>query len=974
MLKELCLLTAFTLATAQLDHRHSYYKNWNRLVKPQEPLPVIYTPENLYTFLENPYLAIIWEELEIAPSFDLTLQFLRSNYITKIQEEIKPFQQEQVEVWNYVPPENWSGVFPNHTTRILDKIYIRPHTALLARVVEVDGKLMERTPTQCPFVLKKSEFNKGNTPRIYRKVIAEPISETETQLTPYLCFYLLPDVCERFELVDNDKYLYDALEYTPFKIHNGEHQECPGTKIVDYEVTEKLPRQIGHAKPDNTVRYWNMTCRCPYQCTVFIGGDIQLAIADSRLLASVTKISSTESAQYELRQYYAIHGIKTGNEHGFRPDNYYEWSNADKRWHVNDFQLQPISFVSSLFIAMWGLPSNDSINKIYCTMPRGYNSKHLMSLPRSSYKVPQVVTFEDGSSLVDFGMVNGTSVYGPNPVFLAADTTLEPTEGSCKGPNGYVWNGSFTVIKDENLPFCPIGRPMPQLVCKANKLIQSTKFYIVPRKLEFDPITCEVLCPTKPCTPQLRANPLYQVCEKLVDSINTYINHKADPGVELPQVSYEPLATKTNIQKFEQEVVGELVTKTIHEVKAIGSELDSIVSWLPKFSEKFSDGNGNFAIPEGIAELLPNWTPEFGSGEVWNYRDGLDKMAALPWLVAWRLGRQVNVLGLTTGVLVEGLKRVAATSNVNFEAIKETLELQTKQITNNYNSITNLYNLVVGVTESLETKLQEINYRVDALEYMASKLAQVQQLYIDVRLAAERIKTDIRFQDQRELACRHGLPQCTEGDDIMLNFNRIITPTQDILIMVVLAADECEYVFETLSNCNNRTGLIAPFPCVYQGTDYDDLSLVNKTNDQPCSRNPIQLDTCEFTNEEAFKYSIFDYTQHKIIPQNTTIEKTVFDAKIGDIQWFNLAVNNSIAKIKQISFAGLEMPSQKDIENTRNYYATQKKWTFWDYLRWAFYVLCFSLVAVILAPIIKLIATIWNCCSGCCNHSGYKQL
>nr|AVM87580.1 spike protein [Guangdong chinese water snake torovirus] len=573
--------------------------------------------------------------------------------------------------------------------------------------------------------------------------------------------------------------------------------------------------------------------------------------------------------------------------------------------------------------------------------------------PTSFDYTPPMVVMLGNQRFVDFGVVNGTQTYGPDPQFVSNQATLLPTKGSCKYKSGYFFRGSFEIVDESTVPLCGPADHLPTLkTCYSEKLQPDRLTVFAQKKLWMPPVSCITLC-TNPlkCETSETVSPYYQACLLIAAQINDLTGNSGAPaGIPVDSALTSYVFNVTKYVNFTQEVI------KVKEQSAI-RPLNNAIKKMDALRQKLIPIRGGGPIATNPSPFLDIW----GEGQ-YNSDSDMNWVAALPWLAGWRYGRQINTLNYAMKSVVDALADYVPTLNKNFQYVTEILTSVSSQATNNYKSITQLYDNFRSSYSDLTREINNIKLQMSRDQYMAAKVATLNNLYTQVVSAKSTIETDIKLFAIRRDQCRSKEYGCTGGSGTYLFHSEVETEDYLQLIISYLRPVNCSFLYQTSSFCLYDTLYVPPFPCIIQAEKIPrqptDLNYINMTDGKPCQLDTIKIKGCDQTPEFTDAVKLVNLFDKDIVRSNVTLTNIEFNQKIGNITGFFSGVSTLVSQIDL-----LRDPAQYFNDTITKYYdaifGNSNNWSFWDYLKIAIVVL---IVLILLPIIIPIIQSCFFCC------------
>nr|AVM87586.1 spike protein [Guangdong mandarin rat snake torovirus] len=927
----------------------------------------ILSPNDLRTLWE--YDQKVWYEWGWTAASGLTFEQWRNQRDKQRQQANEQKARERIptRIPSNTDPtlESLLKTQPNPTITRQGKIYLNPHNQLAIRTSFSNGVWSSQPRSTCP----------QNVPIVYIDEL-EQYGQDKFRPVVYAQHQVLSNVRQKLILID------DTTKWTCKTITaRCKLLQCTDTRIQAAQQQFAAANTLKALASQNHIDVLKVDCSCPLQCSVFIDADILVTVIDGRVtktivgadtISGITQALNNQFYQLQIpliqktcQNIYARYQQSNKYEQptctDVKTQQLYYVNNIDNTLQANrpsSSNLRSYTYSNSLLLFYQAPLGPLTIPNVYCSIPKSVPrttvQQQLGQVEAVDYIPPQVVTFAQ-SRLVDFGFsTEGYRIYGQDPVFLSPSITLRPTEGSCRLSTGFLFTGSFKVIENKDIPFCKPSDYAPvEQVCFSSKLVQKQAVFYQNKNIPLDPVNCKSLC-LNPllCVADEIKSPLMQSCELLATQINTIIG-KSDQslGFSLRNRTSIPTTTTntTLLFNFIQEVVSFDFKQTKIKAAAISSEMEKFIRLLTPISNK----------PTNVAPQLGflSWWDE----AQFNSDSDMDKVAALPWLAGYRYGRQINTLNFATQTLIRGLAETIKSTNENFNTVNNALKLISGQTQSNYKSITSLYTTFSSSIQVLANSIQQLQIRVRQVEYMTAKLAGLNQLYTEVKVAQLELKTNIELFKNRVLACRQKQQQCNGGIGPVLYHSEIETPDYYQLIVHYLGEEKCERRFQSSSFCEGNILFVSPYPCIFLGNTSADVllkkNMVNMTDGSQCTFKPILIQGCNVPQDQVEKAKLFNLYAKDISPSSINFTTVLFEAEIQNITHFNDTLNNYLNSIKVLE------PLGKYFTDVANKWFDSingiSGWTFWDYLKWA----AIALVVIILLPIIlPIINTLLLCC------------
>lgn len=845
------------------------------------------------------------------------------------------------------------------------KTYLNPYNQIAIRVSFEDGVWSPRPGTTCL----------QNVPITYTDE-QEQVGKDKFIPVVYARHQVLSQIGQKLILID------DPSKWTCKTIRaKCQPIQCTDTRIRQQQEIFAAANTLKALPSQNKIEVLKLDCACPLQCSTFIDADALVVITDQRVTKTIVGADTITGITQALNdQFYqeqiplhqqTCQNIYVRFQHGPKEvqptcrevmtQQLYYINNLNNAIQANRplaSNLRAYKYLTSLIVFYQAPLGPLTVPNIYCSVPKATPrttvQQQLGQIENINYTPPQVVTFAN-SRLVDFGFSQqGYRIYGQDPVFLSPSITLRPTKGSCRISAGFLFTGSFTVVENKDIPFCsPTDYAPVEQVCYSSNLIQKQAVFYQNKNIPLNPVDCKALCldPLLCVADEIRS-PLMQTCELLAAQINTIIGRPdANLGFDLKNKTTLPTTTTntTLLFNFVQEVVSFDFKETKLKAAVISDAMEKFIRLLTPLSSK----------PVNVAPQ-PGFISWWNEGQ-FNTDSDLDKVAALPWLAGYRFGRQINTLNFATQTLIRGLASTIKSTNENFNNINNALRLISGQVQSNYKSITSLYNTFSASIQTLANSIQQLQIRVRQVEYMSAKLAALNQLYTEVKVAQLEIKTNTELFKNRVLACRQKQQQCNGGIGPVLYHSEIETLDYYQLIVYYLGEEKCERRYQSSSFCESNTLFVAPYPCIFLGNTSADVllkrNMINMTDGSQCTFQPILIQGCNVDASMIEKAKIYNLYAKQISPSSINFTTIQFEAEIQNITHFNQTLNKYLESIKVLE------PLGKFFTDVANKWFESingvSGWTIWDYLKWA----AIALVVIILLPIIlPIINTLLLCC------------
>lgn len=705
-----------------------------------------------------------------------------------------------------------------------------------------------------------------------------------------------------------------------------------------------------------------LSCDCPVGCLFVFDGQVLLAIADG--IIQTTVISSTNlyyihqqlnGYASDLKNFY-LHcpKLSTNKKSSARPACYHVPTTSRYRSYLNGTLepsitrrspslLKEFFFTFSLMIVHTVPVGPLTIPKLYCAAKRSSPQAGILDFSISSedYIPPQVIVY-NGQKFVDFGIFDGVQKFGPDPQFISASLSRLPTEGSCLIGSNYLFQGNFSVIKPDRVPLCGPQDHIPrETSCYAKKLVPKQVSIFAQRRLVVPPTDCKLLCNNRiQCTQNELNNPLYHACiliGRKIDALADNLN-----SVSGSAITYTSSGVVVNVTKHFQLTQNAVKVAQVKFQPRITTSLKAFEKYLGYFSLFSTDS-------------YPNAVKDIFTDVQYNSIGDMHGIAAFPWIAGFRFGRQINTINYSIKGIMETLRDLIPQLNENFHSVKTAISALSSQISYNYQSISQLYQIIGKGYEELQHQVNHLTVEMSNTQYMAAKLATLNQLYTELSNQKQTLDTNLKLYNIRLNQCRGRDYGCIGASGVYLYHAEVATPDYLHLIIDYLGPETCEDLFQSSSLCLYDTLYLPPFPCIFQSKkssdDIKDYNSINMTNGEKCLLDYIKVDGCHQERHFIQQTQLSNLFHVEIPRGNVTITKLDFQHSVANISNFNQSINKILDNIKEI--APVEHHFTKMVDQYFKQMFPDSTWSVWDWLILAGVIFVVILLLPIIIPLVQ---------------------
>ncbi|AVM87347.1 spike protein [Guangdong red-banded snake torovirus] len=965
----------------------AYYEDWDKSILAINATDYINSISKLGTLLQNPHPV---DHVNLPVKLDVLQEMLQKYNLYGKKQAIHTYQGSTLKYYNTYP----GSVSVVHSSTNISQVSITRGRISLAvacnaSIVKIDNIHYLDPRQHLAIRTFRNKSNPSYTCKDYNKVnYTTRKSSSKSYAVDLTTGYSIE--LQRLNIPQN--YTNNSC-YDDYKRFECASVMCNETLIAgknknkeyDFKVfrcflkTDNQNYKRITVKADKKVETIRHTCHSPTGCITIIDAKPILTIIDNVIVDApktatdinyLRQVSLGYAAQMSNHVWYCpkwslpfyldfIYKSKTKEQYdacGYRviQSTYKQFSNGDVE--PSSSNLKYYFFTSQFEMYYFSPLGLLTVPFVYSAAPKQHKPLIVsFGTPLSINYVPPAVVVRSGQKFVDFGQVNGTQLYGPDPQFVSGTTTLLPTKGSCQYKSGYFFRGSFEVVPKQGIPLCGPADHLPMLkTCYSSKLQPDRITVFAQKRLWMPPVSCITLCenPLK-CTNQETVSPYYQACVLIATQINELTGNKGAPlGLPVDSSLSSYLFNATKYVNFTQEVV------KVQEISAI-KPLNNALKKIDILRQRLRPLRGG-----GPVSVDPSFFLDIWSEGQYNAPSDMNWVAAFPWLSGWRFGRQINTLNYAMVAVVDALTDYVPKLNKNFQYISAVLSSVSTQATTNYKSITQLYNNFKSSYSDLTKEINNIKLQLARDQYMAAKVATLNNLYTQVVSAKATIETDIKLFAIKRDQCRGRAFGCTGNAGTYLFHSEIETEDYLQLIISYLRPVNCSFLYQTSSFCLYNVLYVPPFPCIIQSKDIpnqpSDLQYINMTDGKECQLEVLKISGCDQTPEftDAVKFvNLFD---SQIIRPNVSITNLQFNEKIGNITGFFQGVKSLVSGIEF-----LKDPSQYFNDTVNRYYdaifSNSNDWSFLDYLKVA-------LVALLILLLLPIIIPIVQSCFSCCRR------
>nr|QFU19746.1 spike protein [Serpentovirinae sp.] len=942
-------ITSISLVFSQFlsTQRQQRYRNWDKVYSIDAQAKTITTQSNFDEFKNKPYLTSYVDPTLDPPEL---AKYLQNNVITGAYNvELpkaqvlhttafdKPAQQCVTE-----DPPNYFLI--SHQGR---KYFFNKQT-LTARACKIGDVWRPITPAD------KDKCEKVS-PQVYQD-FKEIRTQKGKESTPYFYVGILPMLNQYATRIDREDTCC-VFQNAPIVFSQGIIATC----------NVKLAFQGIRLTIANTRTESIFSCPCPQRCTMFLNTIIDVLIVDGRLRKSIYALKDLENVAQQYKLFQQQLQKKSVNINGTTITeesiniNYFESQGRCGTGRVKiGCQLTELSFASTLYLIHGPLMPN-SLSKMYCTIDRLDVQDLTQPEQTTDFSIPATVQLGKTRFIVT-GSDPTTSelILTEDPQFLSATMTVKPTVGSCSTSGGYKWNGNFTIVKDESkVPDCiATSNDLDwSPVCNITKLEPLQKVYLVDKKVHAKGVNCDDICPSATvCNSNQKSSPLYQACLGIAGDINRLLQVEVPVSVKLEAVSDGENIEDVLTLGFQQ-MVAEIQTVKLQETVSNGKlNADSLRDLfketvaLPK-DETFFPDRSQAAKDLGLFK-----------NAMYNSKPDMDHIAAFPWLAGWRFGRQINALSYTTDILISAYDDLQKTVNSNFQGLATALQAVNNQVKNNYESVTSLYELIKQTHDAYGNDLRKVGYQLSELEYMAAKLALVNQYFTKVLSRQSQLVTESQLFDIRVGTCRSRSPTCFGGQGTYLSHVEFETPRQRVLIVNYLGSKErCKQIFTANKICTGKDlAQVAPFGCRFEAEDPSESPvLTNLADGGPCHAPLINIQECQLPAADLQKLQLVNFQETLQLGfRQVNYTKVQFNEKIANITKFNTDINTIIESTKAVKSLD-QIVSETTMLTLKSLLAQINAWSLWDIAKYFLIAFAVVLVGMFVVSALKFVAAIF---------------
>nr|WAK85938.1 spike protein [Serpentovirales sp.] len=658
----------------------------------------------------------------------------------------------------------------------------------------------------------------------------------------------------------------------------------------------------------NTPKFFifDFQCSCSQQCLYYLYANVYVVVTDD-----IVEYDRLGFTKFNLESHIAYLNAEKekseSNNYGFI---YLPQTNATfafNHWHAYSFKLK-------LKIVTYGYLGSYSSPNVYCVnyVPHSMSSSCTHSTTKNF-----IYTTDNGK----FAYENGITY--PDPIFITAEITSNPTINSTAVPEGYKWAGSFQPAT--LMPRKPTVEQHHIESCYTEEFTLATRVIAVPKLQPINHISCQHLCPGKSfktlsraktinqaCTIQELYSPIMQQCYEIVGDI------RAMSGSTLKADQHYYSANNVT---FETEDLFKGVDLTILKetlnVKARVT-INEVSDRVKKFQKlfKLSDTEYVYSFPK---QEEAAWALGLFKESLFNQDRDINFIAAFPWAAAWRFGRQINALSFATSTLVHTYQNLVKELNHNFDTITTTLKQQSEHIILNSKYINRLIQMFNQFTTNQNNNLLLISQHLSSVEYMTAKLSQFSAIRTNLQSFLLENSILSRLLQQRVLDCNNKLASCLDVPGLYLSHSYIKTNFQNMLVISYLKP-KCENVEVEAYYCQNNVTYLAPFGCQFVDKQLQQ-SLTNATCEEPILLQGCQYDSPDLMLTTALFKPLSSITPSSI-PLNllnyshlAPIELNEFKTNITDLindikpistmsQFLNTSVGDWLEKVEEYAYQG----------------------------------------------------------------------
>lgn len=959
----------FVLLTFQLTTA-SRYENWNKLIQSSNDSNPISTLFQLIDFLNNPYPAA---NAHLPPHLTFYNQLLKTFNIYSIQTKVKQLQAKSYANYPGIAvTHNWTSVNTTHITSnpVKNRIKTYQNYEHMKDTLIVYNNKVYHDPRLRLSIMTffKETTAKKNTYQYYNLPSNLKNYCKDYQLIKYTVdvkngilyasnydtgrSILMQEVNIPPSLVTSQS-VANSTEFLNFDCTNRtlawcsdvdkEYQKTHGRKYFYTCNRKPTPNSyIRHTVTQTTTTSrLELTCDCPIGCLFIFDGQVLLAVSDGVIQNTVISSTSLYYIHQQLNSYAAdlknfyLHcpKLSTNTKSSARPACYHTATTMNYRSYSNG-TLEPTAthrspslltqyFFTFTLLIIHTTPAGPlTVPNIYCAAKRTSPQAGILDFAISTqdYIPPQVIV-HNGQKFVDFGIVDGVRKFTPDPQFISPSLTKLPTEGSCLIGSNYLFQGSFAIIKPDRVPVCGPQDHIPrEFSCYAKKMIPKQVSIFAQRRLVVPPTDCKLLCNNRlQCTQQELDNPLYHACLLIGSKIDALADNSNKVAGSV--ISYTTSGVVVDVTKhfqLTQKAVNISQTKFIPKIT---TSLKAFERYLAYFS-LFSDDSYPIAAKDIFSDVQYNSITD------------MHGVAALPWLAGFRYGRQINTINYAIKGLMETLRDLIPKLNENFHNVKISLSALSNQIAHNYQSISQLYQIIGKGYNELQHQVNHLTIEMSNTQFMAAKLATLNQLYTELSNQKQTLDTNLKLYNIRLNQCRGKEFGCIGSSGLYLFHSEVATPDYLQLIIDFLGPEKCEDLFQSSSLCLYDTLYLPPFPCIFQSKknsdDITDYSSINMTNGEKCSLEHTKISGCHQERHFIQQTQLSNLFKVDIPRGNITLTKVEFEHSIANISIFNKTINKIINDIEEV--APVEHHFTKMVDQYFKNMFPDSKWSIWDYL------------------------------------------
>nr|AUS29611.1 spike glycoprotein [Ball python nidovirus 1] len=928
--------------------RKPTYRNWETVYSIDHKAKTITTQGNFDEFKNVPYLTSYvdptLEPVELA-------RFLQNNVITGVYNAELP-KPVILELVSFDKPENkCQTVDPPHYYLIQHqgRKYFFNKQTLIARVCYVNGLWRPTTSED------KDKCEKVS-PQVYQDFKPITTGRDNFESTPYFYVANLPQINQYATRIDREDtccYYHEA----PIVFSKGTIATCSVKTAF-----KGIRKTISNTRSESV-----FVCTCPQRCTMFLNVITDVVIADGKLLQSTYALRDLNNVaqQFKLfQQQLQGKSVKVNNKTITDESINIIYHESEGRCGVGRVKigcgLTTFTFVSSLYLIHGPMMPN-SLSKMYCTTDR--LDVQDITRPTESVNFEPPATVQLGNTRFIATGTDATTnelILIDDPQFISPTMTVKPTVGSCSTSGGYKWAGNFTIVKDPgDIPDCPASNVDQDWtpVCNVTKLEPLQKVYVVDKKVHARGVNCDDICPSATvCNSNQKRSPLYQACVGIASDINRLLDVEMPTSVKLEAITSGEVEDSLTLE-FQQTVaeiqnvkLQETVTNGLNNADTLRKLFEETVA-LPK-DETFFPDRSQAAKDLGLF-----------NNAMYNSPKDMDHISAFPWLAGWRFGRQINALSYTTSILITAYDEMQKTVNSNFQGLATAVKAVNTQVKANYEAVTTLYNLIKQTHDAYGNDLRKVGYQLSEVEYMAAKLALVNQYFTKVLSRQTQLVTESQLFDLRVGTCRSRNPTCFGGQGTYLSHAEFETPRQRVLIVNYLGSKErCKQIFIANKICTGK-GLaqVAPFGCRFekQYGDDDDYVLTNYATGGVCHAPLINIQDCQLPEEDLQKLQLDNYQESLQLGfREVNYTKVQFTEKIENITKFNNDINKIVESTRAVKSLN-EIVSETVMLSLKNVLAQINAWSIWDIAKWFLIAFAIAIVGMFVVSALKFVAAIF---------------